>query len=41
MCYTIYCDGAFSPSRNTGGIAFIILNSKKSSEDVFRGVRVC
>ena len=35
MCYTIYCDGAFSPSRNTGGIAFIILNSKKSSEDVF------
>lgn len=26
--YIIYCDGAFSPSRNTGGIAFIIFNEE-------------
>ena len=26
--YKIYCDGAFSPSRNTGGIAFVIFNEE-------------
>jgi ribonuclease HI len=28
MYYTVYCDGAFSPVKKTGGIAFIILNDK-------------
>lgn len=27
--YTIYTDGAYSSSRNTGGIGFIILNDKE------------
>lgn len=28
--YTVYTDGAFSPTKNMGGIAFIILNSEGS-----------
>ena len=28
MKYDIYTDGAYSPSRNAGGIGFIILNSE-------------
>lgn len=27
--YVIYADGAFSPTRNVGGIAFIILNNNE------------
>lgn len=27
--YYIYSDGAYSPSRNVGGVGFIILNSNK------------
>lgn len=31
--YTVYCDGAYSPTRNQGGIGFLIL---KDNEEVVR-----
>ena len=27
--YRIYCDGAYSPARNQGGIGFVILEDDK------------
>ena len=29
--YRIYCDGAYSPARNQGGIGFVILEDDKNS----------